>query len=92
MDFATAKHAFSVWSVKGELDGSIEVVGNEKLLKFVADKPWVSGNYRVRIYSKLEDLAGNNLNKLFDRDLALETKSPSEQEFYWMEFEVIDGK
>jgi len=40
----------------------------------------------------LEDLAGNNLNKVFDRDLANESMTPSEQEFYWIEIEVSDGK
>jgi len=93
MDFATTQHAFSVWSAKGEpLAGLTEVTGNEKIWKFVPKKHWISGIYRLKVYSKLEDLAGNNLNKVFDRDLANESMTPSVQEFYWIEFEVSDGK
>ncbi|MGI9552880.1 MAG: Ig-like domain-containing protein, partial [Aurantibacter sp.] len=93
MDFATCRSAISVWTPKGEtVAGITEIVENEKVWKFLPEKPWISGTYRVRIYSKLEDLAGNNLNRVFDRDLASEPMTPSEQEFYWLHFEVSNGK
>jgi len=41
--------------------------GNNTL--FIPAKPWGKGSYKILIGSKLEDLAGNNLNRLFDVDL-----------------------
>lgn len=36
---------------------------------FIPKKPWKKGRYEIVINSQLEDLAGNNFNRLFDRDL-----------------------
>ena len=36
---------------------------------FVPKKKWKKGSYTIVIDSKLEDLAGNNFNRLFDTDL-----------------------
>ena len=38
-------------------------------LIFKPDLDWKVGDYELLIDSKLEDLAGNNLNHLFDKDL-----------------------
>ena len=42
---------------------------DEKRSSFNPDAPWKSGQYRLKIESRLEDLAGNNLNRPFDRDI-----------------------
>jgi hypothetical protein len=36
---------------------------------FVPDAPWPSGGFLVRADPALEDLAGNNLARVFDADL-----------------------
>ncbi|MFY0630939.1 MAG: hypothetical protein JXR05_11195 [Flavobacteriaceae bacterium] len=36
---------------------------------FIPKNTWKKGTYRILINSQLEDLAGNNFNRLFDRDL-----------------------
>lgn len=43
-------------------------------LEFVPDKLWKTGHYLLRVNARLEDLAGNNLNKVLDRDVPKETK------------------
>ena len=92
MDQATSQHAFSVWNLKKEkLAGITGLDENEKSLEFRPDKNWLSGTYRLRIYAKLEDLAGNNLNRVFDRDLSSNSETPSNQEFHWIEFNVSEG-
>ena len=93
MDLSTALHTLSVQTQNGEiLNGSVELTDNETLWKFTPINHWNKGKYRVLIYSKLEDLAGNNLNRVFDRDLTIEPMTPSEQEFHWVDFEVAGKK
>ena len=89
MDYATALHAFRVTTKKGEhIPGSIEVVEKEHLLLFIPINDWYKDTYNIYINSKLEDLAGNNLNRLFDRDLSKNADAPSDRESYLIEFEV----
>ncbi|GEM_PF-3083355 len=37
------------------------------------DEPWNSGGYEVAVQTIIEDLAGNNIGKLFEVDLRRET-------------------
>lgn len=91
MDFLTAQHALSVWSpISERLVGQVAIIETETIWQFVPEKPWQPGKYHLKIYSKLEDLAGNNLNRLFDRDLSIEVTTPSDQEFHWIDFEVAE--
>jgi len=50
--------------------GTIEISKSEMRWEFIPDSPWASGNYFVAVNTALEDLAGNNLNSVFDRELA----------------------
>jgi Bacterial Ig-like domain len=54
---------------------SIEVRQEEKIVEFTPYKPWSTGQYSLNIESRLEDLAGNNLNRPFDRDITRENRS-----------------
>ena len=49
-----------------QLSGHWEVLGNECLIRFTPDTKWKKGNYRIIIDSRLEDIAGNNLQNLLD--------------------------
>jgi len=90
MDLSTTQNSFSVWNSENEiLKGQVKVGSNEKSWWFVPNSIWKQGVYRIRVLSSLEDLAGNNLNRVFERDLYQDPVEPSEQEFYWMVFEVI---
>lgn len=51
------------------VDGTIETKENETILVFTPSEKWNAANYILEIDAKLEDLAGNNLNRLFDKDL-----------------------
>src|SRR5688572_26623856 len=50
------------------VDGKIELKNEETVLEFKPESPWAKGSYVVESEERLEDLAGNNLNRLFDRD------------------------
>ena len=41
----------------------------------VPDKPWRTGVYQLNIDPRLKDLAGNNLERLFDEDVIRKSKS-----------------
>jgi hypothetical protein len=68
--------------VKGEIKLNIK---DNKVFFFPA-VPWKPQHYRLQVDARLEDLAGNNLNRVFDRDI---TKSKSRNKSYYeLEFEV----
>ena len=72
----------------GELiEGKILPKEGEKSFLFYPDKPWTSGNYYLKTDSRLEDLAGNNLNRLFDNDI-IKDKPPRISEFYSKRFYI----
>jgi hypothetical protein len=70
-------------TVKGAFSHPVK----DRMASFTPDEPWMSGNYTLRIASKLEDLSGNNLNRPFERDL-LKTKQPSTQTHYNKNFVI----
>jgi hypothetical protein len=41
----------------------------ERTIRLVPRTPWVPGEYRVLVGAEIEDVAGNNLQRLFDVDL-----------------------
>jgi len=70
LDAILLTEVFSVLDAKGEkIEGKYEVQHIETSIVFKPTKSWKSGKYKIEIQSRLEDLAGNNLNRLFDEDL-----------------------
>jgi hypothetical protein len=47
----------------------INVRDKERYVDFIPTNSWKAGQYTIQVESRLEDLAGNNLNRPFDRDL-----------------------
>lgn len=88
MDAATVNSHISIIDENGQIiDGVIRLMHQESVVLFEPHTNWSSGNYKIRIGAKSEDLAGNNLNRLFDRDLDPKQKSGN-AEFYWLEFKI----
>lgn len=56
-----------------KIEGIFKLARKEQQVWFMPKKPWRSSNYEISVLAVLEDLAGNNLNHLFDKDLLLET-------------------
>ena len=70
------KNAIRVVDNTGNVvNGVIEVEAEETILHFTPSATWSAGNYTLEIESRLEDLAGNNLNRLFDKDLTKKTNT-----------------
>jgi hypothetical protein len=69
LDYFLSKETFRIFTLKKEVSGNIEMARNEMVLLFIPEGPWQKGKYSLEIESRLEDLAGNNLNRPFDRDV-----------------------
>jgi hypothetical protein len=51
------------------VNGRIEAGPEEASWRFHPDRPWRPGRHALRVEPHLEDLAGNSLVRVFDRDL-----------------------
>jgi hypothetical protein len=52
--------------------GAFTMIGNEGGIMFQPDGAWRAGEFNLHINPLLEDVSGNNLNRLFDRDVSVE--------------------
>jgi hypothetical protein len=68
------------------IKGQITTLDNDRRVQFVPAANWPPGEYQLIIDSKLEDLAGNNLNKPFDRYI-IKTKA-QDAPFYKLAFRI----
>ncbi len=72
LDHALLQHSIQVAAASRRLlTGTIEVGAGERSWRFVPRLPWREGRYRLLIDAKLEDLAGNSIRQVFDRELTL---------------------
>jgi hypothetical protein len=82
-DYLLLQHAIRLLSPEGNaVHGIMEIVNAEEKLNFTPAKPWSPGTYKLQIETRLEDLAGNNLGRLFDRDLTTQQKPHSNTGIY----------
>jgi hypothetical protein len=86
LDYFLLMETIQVVNEKGDLvRGRFQIIDKEKGAEFTPEERWKAGKYRLRIASYLEDLAGNNLNRPFDRDTKLEQKKEGD----FVEREII---
>jgi hypothetical protein len=52
-----------------KIEGTVTVLSNESGIAFRPQQQWTNVTYLVGINPLLEDLAGNNFNRVFDKDL-----------------------
>jgi hypothetical protein len=70
------------------ISGTWQPGDEEKRAQFKPTEPWRAGQYRLRIEGRLEDLAGNNLNRPFDRDVTRKDLSVKSRSFVERVFSV----
>ena len=89
LDHALLLNTIKVYDASGKtINGEIRILEQEHQWAFTPNNPWKKGAYKIQIDAKLEDLAGNNLNRLFDRDLASVNEEEMEKDFFWYKFIV----
>lgn len=57
--------------------GEVMTTDEETRVTFKPTEPWRKGRYQITVPGTLEDLAGNNLNRLFDADITTEITGTS---------------
>ena len=70
-----------------QVKGSFEIVDKDTKCRFIPASPWQAGNYSLATEARLEDFAGNNLNRPFDRDITT-TKTPGKKVEYVVNFSI----
>lgn len=89
LDYSLLQNAVQVADSKGKpIEGTIQLSDEERKWQFIPLKPWLSGEYTLQIESRLEDLAGNNLNRLFDRDVTNSKETPSQQKVFELKWQI----
>jgi hypothetical protein len=79
LDGALLEHTLSVSDEGGAvLPGSISIGDGERSWSFVPQPPWLGGRYVLHVDPRLEDLAGNSLVRVFDRDLSRPEDAPAD--------------
>jgi hypothetical protein len=79
LDYMLLKNAIHITDDKGrDVQGYIDVKNNERSIEFTPSSPWRAGNYIIEVESRLEDLAGNNLDHPFDNDLTQKQQKQKE--------------
>jgi hypothetical protein len=85
MDFGSLTGKFSVLKEGANQEtiaGFFETVPGETGLTFKPAKPWRTGSYVLVVAPSIEDLAGNNLQRLFDEDTTVENPELAKQDWH----------
>ena len=89
LDHALAQKSLTLYNKKGKkVEGKAALTNNDKAWIFTPLRNWQSNLYRIQISAKLEDLAGNNFNRLFDTDLEKQTLPKRNLPYYYFDFRV----
>lgn len=77
LDHALLEHSLTVAADDGtEIPGRAEIAPGERRWTFAPEQPWRPGAHQLIIDALLEDLAGNSLARVFDRDLNRQADDP----------------
>ncbi len=63
----------------------VSVSNNEEKVSYIPTRKWKKGKYTLTVKSILEDLVGNNLNHLFDRNLDVNPDTDSPLDYYTLD-------
>lgn len=76
LDYGSLHESFAIVTPKGEaIDGNFNYEDTE--VHFYPVLPWTAGTYVLRFNKRIEDVAGNNLERPFDRDIAIPLRTPN---------------
>lgn len=90
LDTFLAQETILVYDSDGsKIEGLFNFKNTEMILEFTPTKIWNRGGYELRVQSRLEDLAGNNLNRLFDTDLRKPPKQDTLMSIRSIPFKVL---
>jgi hypothetical protein len=77
LDHGLLARCLHVFDPEGQLvDGTPQLGPEERSWRLVPRRPWTSGTHQLVVDPVLEDLAGNSVSRLFDRDLTRPQDEP----------------
>lgn len=77
LDYAALRHGLVVLDPEGNpVPGKAIIIDAERGWQWQPESPWAAGRYRLQIHPDLEDLAGNNPLRPFDRRVEGEMAAP----------------
>jgi hypothetical protein len=89
MDSAVTPRSIAVTGNDGVfMEGKSALEDQERRWIFVPQTPWRRGRYKLRIQTTIEDLAGNNIGKVFDVDKFEAAKKRGSQPNVTVDFEI----
>jgi hypothetical protein len=91
MDQALALRLIGVTAetrVSGAVRGDVTLTSDERRWTLVPDEPWQRGSHQLVVATTIEDLAGNNIGKTFDVDLAANSPRRTTGDTVSVTFEV----
>jgi hypothetical protein len=87
LDYFLAKHTIHLLDKHdNSISGTVDISDDQRKFFFIPKSPWASGRYRIEVENILEDLAGNNLNRPFDRDLSDKNVKTNSGKIFQREF------
>jgi hypothetical protein len=70
LDHGILEHALVVRGPEGEtVEGEVDIASEERGWELRPAAPWAAGAHTIEVDPRLEDVAGNSLRRVFDRDL-----------------------
>jgi hypothetical protein len=91
LDHALLQETVFIKNQKGEnISGKWQIIDKERKLQFQPVQNWNEKNYTLIIETRLEDMAGNNLNRPFDRDITKVIKVKSTSDIFRIPFSIRD--
>ncbi|HEY3670264.1 MAG TPA: hypothetical protein VGN51_04965 [Acidimicrobiia bacterium] len=78
LDHALVARCLRVVGPAGTVGGSIDVGREERSWTFAPTTPWPDAEHRLVVGPELEDVAGNSVQRVFDRDLTNAADDPGD--------------
>jgi hypothetical protein len=92
LDHALLGRCLHVVGPDGEpVDGTRRVGRHERSWALAPAKPWRAGRHHLVVDPALEDLAGNSVGRVFDRDLHQDDDQPHPGSLVALSFEPVDA-
>ena len=89
LDYFLANHTIHILNDRGDsLQGKASLSEDQQKFYFIPQLPWTRGKYHIQVENILEDLAGNNLNRPFDRDLSDKNVKTNDNRIFEREFVI----
>ncbi len=88
LDRALLGRLLTVHHGEKTLTGRVEISHDEQRWHFHPDQPWSEGPHHLEVGAWLEDLAGNNLNRVFDLDLLTQPEPGTARDAHRLPFSV----